>query len=664
MIEPPDEKVEAELRHAAHELRAKSSPEEWQEIVNQARAKLGGPGKTGTEWAVHYFPDRFYRPFTKYQREFWDWGERIEKGVPVRPRVECEPRGVGKSSSGEALAIRLLAKKARSFIVIISRTADKAEQHFASMKSMLEYPRLIIDYPHLKPHVNSLTNRVSGWKADQIITEDGRTIMALTLKSARGLKSALLNMRPDMIILDDIDLETDSPVVINTNLSHLRNDILPAGDLEGETVYLMLQNLIHRDSICSQIMDQRADILSERHFCGPFPMLKPGWDCEKIDLEDGTGAKKWIITHAETFDEAIPVEYAERLLNRFGYDGFSRECQQATDIIGADKDFREYNEIYHISTWSEFAAGFGRAGATDIVAERIPERWEVGKGLDVGTTPSHPAVCTYFTIPDQRYPFSDIHLGISEICMPKFPRESYDRAELVSPGRLAKAMRVGEDFMGILDSQIRQSVMSHEASSTLNTFLIDLPEELQQAFRKWKPQRGSGVPQIQNLMEIDKTKPHPFRLYPKGHAKEGEPVMGRTRFILIVADGQGELYADGEGQIRVRGAKDQAGFARARFEIPLYSHRDSGQKKINDDWIDAARGLHSTFGLKSADLTSPEKLQKAMPPGYSYDDIMKTNGGQGMTSGQEMAHLYQLGKAREAQKRRRVGVYDPLKGWG
>lgn len=589
--------TEEEQLEAARKYKETATPEQWDELVRQARARLTGTAKTGTDWAVHYFPDRFNRPFTQYQKDFWDWGETIEKGKHIRPRVECEPRGSGKSSSGEALAIRLLAKKARSFVVMISRTADKAQIHFASMRAMLEDVKLTADYPHLVPHVSELTNRISGWKADRIITADGRTVMALTLKSARGLKSALLNLRPDLIILDDIDLETDSPTVIATNLSHLRNDILPAGDMEGDTVYLMLQNLIHRDSICSQILDQRADILSDRIFCGPYPMLKSGWDCERVDLDDGTGAKQWVITHAEAFDPAIPVEYAERLLNRFGYDAFSREVQQQTDVIGSDKDFREYNEIYHVITWSEFVAGFRAAGATDIQRERIPQRWEVGKGLDVGSTPGHPAVVTYFTIPDQRYPFSDIHFGIGEICMPKFPREQRrkdEQLEVVSPGRIALAMKSFEDGMQIEDSQIRQAKMSHEASQTLNTFIVDLDPSIRPSFQKWKAKRGSGVPQVQNLMEIDKTKPHGFRFYPEGHKSAGEPIMGRTRWIFVVADGQGELYTDGEGRLRVRGPSDALGFSRSRFEIPLYSYRNAGQKKIDDDACFVAGTLIST----------------------------------------------------------------------
>lgn len=624
--------------------------------------RIGGESSAGlqladTDWAKFYFPNYFTRAFTKYQQEFWDWGETITPGVYTRPRVECEPRGIGKSTNGEALAVRLMAKKVKRFCIVISRTEDKALQHFAAARAMLETPTLLRDYPHLQPHINKITNRITGWKADQIVTADGRMFMALTLESARGLKSEL-GIRPDLVDLDDIDVESDGPNVIAKNLNRLRMDIIPSGDIEGETLYIVLQNLIHRDSVVSQLYDGRADILSDRVFCGPFPLLK-WYDAIKEDIPgDLTGAQNWRITAGETYDDAIPIKYAEALLNRMGKKAFDRECQQDVTSIGEDKDFREWDEVFHLSTWSEVVAGFHRAGAKDIVKHRIPERWEVGKGLDWGTTPGHPTVCSYFAIPDQRYPFSDVHLGLGEVVLPKFPRDISEAAEAVSPGRVAQALTDFERRLKLQDSQIKQQKMSHEASAALNTFLIDLADDIKQTFSKWKPKRGSGVPQIQNLMEIDHSKPHPFRCYPIGHAQAGQPIRGRPRFILVVDDGQGELYIDGEGKLRVIGAIDSGGQARARYEIPLYSYLNSGQNKINDDWCDSALGLHSTFGLHSAQQTHQEKIEAAIPAGYRYEDLLKkSQSPTGLRPSDEMAYLIARQEAK-AQVKPRVRHFD------
>ena len=642
----------------AREAKLTSIAERWGAGFRHAQPR-DGRHLTGTAWARHYFPHYFTRPFTKYQQEFWEWGETIHPGQYTRPRVECEPRGVGKSTSGEALAVRLLAKQAKKFVVIISRTEDKALQHFAAAKAMLQSPALTNDYPHLKPRVDKIRNQITGWKADYLVTADGRMFMALTMESARGLKSEL-GVRPDLFLLDDIDLETDGPNVIQKNLNRLRSDIILSGDIAGETLYIVLQNLIHRDSIVSQILDHRADILSDREFHGPFPMLK-WYDAVKEDIPgDETGARRWRITAGEPYDEAITLEYAETLLNRTGKKGFDREMQQLVTVIGEDKDFREWDEVYHISTWSEVVAGFHEAGAMDIQPYRIPARWEVGKGLDWGTTVGHPMVCSYFAIPDQRYPFSDIHLGLGEVVLPKFPRDVTEAAETVSPGRVAQALAAFEKRLKLQDSQIKQAKMSHEASAALNTFLIDLADDIKQYFAKWKPKRGSGVPQIQNLMEVDYTKPHPFRRHPVS----GAPIMGRTRFILIVDDGQGELYVDGEGKLRVRGAINAGGQARARFEIPLYSYLNTGQNKIDDDWVDSALGLHSTFGLQAADLTHSEKVEQAIPEGYRLKDRLDRSPYEhGLTPQDELGYVIARTHAK-AQVKPKIKVYNPLKDWG
>ena len=73
------------------------------------------------------------------------------------------------------------------------------------------------------------------------------------------------------------------------------------------------------------------------------------------------------------------------------------------------------------------------------------------------------------------------------------------------------------------------------------------------------------------------------------------------------------LFIDIDGKLRVLGAKDAKGLARLRFEIPLYSHRNQGTKKIDDDAIDGWRGLKSTFGVQSGDKTKGEKVQDRLP---------------------------------------------------
>lgn len=637
---------------------SKQSTEQTQSNQNRSQsdiARQAVESKGWEFWLRYFFPQTFTRPFTSYQKDFWEWGWEIQPDISYRPRVECEPRGVGKSSSGETWVVSLLARKRRQTIGYVSGTDDKATQHFNSIKRKLENPKLLECYPHLRPRVQKYRNAFNSWSQDRLTTDGGQTIIPITLQgSNRGFKSED-DVRFDLLVLDDIDSLGESPDVIKKNLELLKSEIIFAG--YANTLVVVLQNLIHRDSICAQIMDHRADILSDRDFKGPYPLMK-WYDAEKTDLPDG--GKRWVITAGEAYDEAIPIPYCESLLNQLGKDTFDREAQQDVTKVAEDKDFREWDEVYHVITFSEMIKGFPKVKMADANGVFIPNRWHVGRGFDWGTTRGHPASIAYVTRPDQTCPMDDSHFVFAEVVLPKFPFDPSLPSEVVSPGRVAQQVKNTEKAFRIHDSQIEQSKMSHEASAAKNTLMLDLPPELTVFFNKWKAAKGSGVPQIQNLLEIDKKKPHPFRVHPLTK----KPLMGRPRLYFVVADGQGELYCDIDGKLRVRGATSAAGLARARFEMPIYNHRNNGDKKLDDDFVDALRGLMSTFGVGADELTKGEQINRAMPEKYRYETLLAQSPHEhGLTPEQETAFIFQQDRAKKLVEVKNVTFdldYEPI----
>lgn len=642
------EEMKAYIAEQARTLVATGKPRDRKALSQYLAEEASDPTKLeeagGAAWAKHFYPQTFTRDFTSYQADFWKWGWGIQPDTYYRPRVECAPRGAGKSSSAETWIVSMLARKRRKTIGYVSGTDAKANQHFASIKRKLENTELLKTYPHLKPQVQKYRNAFNSWSQDRLVTEAGQVIIPITLQgSNRGFKSED-DVRFDLIVIDDADSLGESPDVIAKNLDLLKSEILLAG--YANTLIVVFQNLIHRDSIVSQIMDHRADILSDRDFRGPYPLMK-WYDAEKIDLPDG--GKRWTITAGEPYDPALPVEYAESILNQIGKDLFDRESQQDVWKVAEDKDFREWDEVYHVITQSEMERGFEKVQLRDANGFFIPSRWHVGRGLDFGTTRGHPSACIYVTRPDKTCPFDESHFVFAEVVLPKFPFDPSIASEVVSPGRVAHAMKTREKQFRIRDAQIEQSKMSHEASAAKNTLMLDLPQELTTFFNKWKAAKGSGVPQIQNMLEVDKKKDHPFRRYPQGHPHAGMPLKGRPRIFFVVADGQGELFSDTDGKIRVRGATDSSGLARLRYEIPLYSHRNSGSKKIDDDGVDGLRGLMSTFGVHADALTDQEQIAAATPEKYSYESLLaKSPYASGLSPELELTYVYQ----RELAKRR------------
>lgn len=568
--------------------------------------------QTGEGWAKRYFPQSFTRPFTRYQKEFWAWGWGVEADAYYRPRVECEPRGVGKSTSGQAWVVSLLARFKRKTIGYVSREDDKATQHFNSIKRKLENPALLQVYPHLRPRVQKYRNAFSSWSQDRLVTDAGQMVIPITLLgSKRGYKSED-DVRFDLIVLDDIDKLGESVDLRKKNLELLKSEVLAAG--YAHTLVVVLQNLVHKESICSMIEDHRADILSERIFCGPYPLMK-WYDAEKVDLEDG--AKRWVITAGEPFDDALDIPYCESLLNQYGKDTFDRECQQLVHKVSGEKSFREYDEIYHVITWSEFCGFFG-AIARDLMGRpRLPQQWHKGRGMDWGTTREHPTAVVYAAKPSKAEPLHDCVFVFGEIVRPRWPFDGHTEPELVSPGRVAEAVKQFEGRHSISPAQLKQSLMSHEASTAKNAFVIDMPEEKRTFWSKWQARKGSGVAPIQEKLTINPNALHPFRRDPK----TGEALRGCPNLFFVVADGQGELYCDNNEQLKVKQPVNELGLARLRAEMPEYDELATGQAKIFDDAVDAFRGMAARFFVKAAEKTKEQKAEEQMQKGVRKSDL-------------------------------------------
>lgn len=581
------------------------------ELGNDANGRQYEDAPDG-EWFKRYFPSMFSRPFTFYQKDFCNWEVEIAQSPDdkPRPRVECEPRGVGKSTTARGFVVKRLARKLTRYVLYICATDNQAQKHFNAIRSMLESQKLLADYPHLAPQTQKHRPNVNkSWSSERLVTADGQVVEFISLLgNARGFTTEE-GQRPDLMVLDDIDDSKDSPHMVQKKLEILKYSIIPAR--ARNTLVLFPQNLIHRDSICQQLKDQRADILNDRIFVGAFPLMK-WYEAQKIEMNDGTGAMRWHITAGEALDPAIPIEYCEELLNEMGRDAFDRECQQEVFKVGDDKDFREWDEVYHIITESEFRAFWETNGVEVWNAERnrlqIPHNWNVASGMDWGTTVGHPTAISLSARPNKNVPLNNCFFEFAEVVLPKYPMPTHETPEIVSPGRVAKAFRETLTEWNVQDNQVKVRLMSHEASAALATMAVDLADDLKVFFSKWKAQKGSGVAQIQEVLAIDFTKPHPFRKHPT----TGLPILGCPRIFFIVADKQGELKVDSFGKFYVAQPIDSKGFSRARFEIPLYNHKNTGQNKTDDDYVDGWRGKMNVFGVSSQPITPIEHFENKM----------------------------------------------------
>jgi hypothetical protein len=159
---------------------------------------------------------------------------------------------------------------------------------------------------------------------DLLRVANGFNVLALGLDAAgRGVK--LDDVRPDLIVLDDVDGRHDSPETTAKKIETLTESILPTGSTDAAV--LVVQNRIHSNSIVAQLVDGRADFLLDREVHEEPAVL--GIALESEIQEDGRHLYR--IVQGEATWEGQPLDTCEAQLNEWGRAAFMREAQHVTD---------------------------------------------------------------------------------------------------------------------------------------------------------------------------------------------------------------------------------------------------------------------------------------------------------------------------------------------
>lgn len=200
----------------------------------------------------------------------------------------------------------------------------------------------------------------------------------------RGAK--IDNQRPDFIVLDDIDKDHDTELLVKKKVATLTRKILPSG--APNVAVLAVQNLVHGNSIFAQLSDGRADFLSNRKVSGPYPALR---DFTYTSNTDGTHT----ITGGTPTWKQLDVA----------------RCQTILDDIGLSAFLAEYQ---HDKT-AQQGAFFGDIWVTSILAIEpfeIPRHWRQDRSFDYGY--SAPFSVCWWAVSDGETP-----VGISHRIYPK-----------------------------------------------------------------------------------------------------------------------------------------------------------------------------------------------------------------------------------------------------
>lgn len=255
-------------------------------------------------------------PFADRHRALWGWANGVELGLSVDPFVACWGRGGAKSTNAELIVVRWGAKRVRRYGLYVCETQEQADDHVGNIGALLESAAIAQHEPQLADRLVGKFGASKGWRRNRLRTASHFTVDALGLDTAaRGIK--LEDMRPDFLIIDDVDSSEDSEAVMAKKARTLTRKILPA--LTHDAAILFIQNLVHDDSLMAQVLDGRADFLGGAVISGPHPAI-----AGLTYTGDGVGA---VITGGVATWAGQSLADCQRFIQKWGLDAFLAECQ-------------------------------------------------------------------------------------------------------------------------------------------------------------------------------------------------------------------------------------------------------------------------------------------------------------------------------------------------
>lgn len=308
--------------------------------VRLATPPVAVHAQTWDQWVREIFPSKVYYDFSRDQRRIWDWAASITRDYTPPPAVGILPRGGGKTTTIDLISGFILGRKMRDFILIVASTLGKSEGRVKSIRSLLESAAFRRRYPDVGEPAITRLGHTKAWRATKLLTESGQVVAAASFESDNRGFLEDSELRPDLIIFDDLDKMHDSAYLTRKKEMQILQDILPTeGSRPAATIFI--QNLIKAEGIADRQVKGEADFWTDRILIGPTKAID-GLEIEFRDqeytLDDGTTAirKRPVIVGGTATWEGQDLEACQSKIDRWGLSTFLYEQQhEVTDLEGA-----------------------------------------------------------------------------------------------------------------------------------------------------------------------------------------------------------------------------------------------------------------------------------------------------------------------------------------
>lgn len=584
-----------------------TNPEGHKKLVQYLTANKGAVDEAlGYEhWLKKLGAQTFTRPFAPIQHAFWKWNwnilQKLLDNVPLEPRefVGFVPwsRETGKSSNVEWACIAEGAILRTGYIIYLSAKQLQAEEHVVAIRNRIESEHVDKTYPWLgKPKMGAHGNKF-GWSKDFLMTAGGWAIRPVGADQAiRGGKT--LNLRPTLIVVDDLDELGDSPYIVEHKENILTRSVLPMGN--EKTRVLVPQNPIHANSAVNRMLTGVSLALAIRTVFGeinedgsisqrPIAAVK-NFAYEVRQSDDGPYS---VITRGESNWPGIDLAAWERTLNRVGPPAFAAEYQHDMTVAQEERVLPEYDDRIlrlHVVTWSQIEQKYGH--------RRIPSDWPCDVGLDIGYTTGHKSAWTFTAKVPQGCELSG---SIFRYRGRTFTGIGIDEQSVI----IRSELWPGEKF--------ERQFMSHEK---LGERLV-LAQKHGWFFLPCESAKTAGIAQWRHFLQTDRSQPHPFHRDEKDN--QGRWKLGRPSWFDIVSDEQFHAPVDDAGMKRHR----DGAFNWRQVPVRLTDKGFTVEQpaKMDDDENDSTRMLTAGFGPGDKGMNQAQKVQALIPQGYRPSEL-------------------------------------------